>query len=87
VGHRHEGRHLFVPDLDELDLIGSLQRSDYTIDAISRISVDPSDPPGVQPFHDEIANFHEELPVVAVADDLSDNCWSPAVFQPRQRRI
>ncbi len=25
VGHRHEGRHFLVPDLDEVDLAGQLQ--------------------------------------------------------------
>ena len=66
MGHRHEGGHLFVPDLDEFDRIGPLQRPDHAVDAIAGITVNAADTPSVQAFNDEIADFHEEAPVVAV---------------------
>jgi hypothetical protein len=61
VGDRHESRHLFVADLDEVDLLGPLQRSDYAVDAVARISVYSPDSPGVQAFNNEIADFHCKL--------------------------
>jgi hypothetical protein len=57
----HEGRHLLVPDLDELDLVGPLQGSDHTVDAVTRISVDTANAPGMQAFNDEIADFQGKL--------------------------
>jgi hypothetical protein len=67
VGHRHEGRHFFVPDLDEFDFVCSLQRSDHAVDAVTRVPVDPSNTPRVQAVNNEIANFHEEAPEFADA--------------------
>ena len=58
VGDGHEGRHLLVPDLDEFDLVGTLQRSDHAVDAVAGISVDPPNSPRVQAFNNEIADFH-----------------------------
>ena len=34
----HEGRHLLVLDLDELNLVGPLQGSNHTVDAVTGIS-------------------------------------------------
>jgi hypothetical protein len=61
VSDRHESSHLFVADLDEVDLLGSLQRSDYAVDAVAGISVHSPDSPGVQAFNNEIADFHWKL--------------------------
>jgi hypothetical protein len=61
MGDCHEGRHLFVADLDEFDLVGALQRSDNAVDAIAGTSVDSSDLPSVQAFNDEVADFHGKL--------------------------
>jgi hypothetical protein len=33
----HERRHLFMPDLDELDLAGALKGSDYAVDAVTGV--------------------------------------------------
>ena len=57
----HEGRHLLVPDLDEFDLVSSLQGSDHAVDAVTGISVDTANSPGMQAFNDEIADFHGKL--------------------------
>jgi hypothetical protein len=51
-----------MTDLDELDLVCPLERSDYAIDAIAWIPVDPSNTPRVQALNNEIANFHREAP-------------------------
>jgi hypothetical protein len=61
----HEGCHLFVPDLDELDLAGTLKGSNHAVDSVAGISVDPPDAPCVQAFNNEIADFHGKTPVVA----------------------
>jgi hypothetical protein len=61
MGDCHEGCHLFVADLDEFDLVGALQRSDNAVDAVAGISEDSSDPPSVQAFNDEVADFHGKL--------------------------
>jgi hypothetical protein len=63
VGHGHEGRHLFVSNLYEFNLVSPLEGSDHAVDAVARISVDPADTPGMQPFNDEIADFHGEAPL------------------------
>ena len=50
-----------MTDLNEVDLVGSLQGADNTVDAVAGVSVNPSDPPGVQSLNDEIADFHVVL--------------------------
>ena len=62
VRDRHEGGHLFVPDLDEFDVAGPLQRADHAVDAVARITVDAANAPSVQPFDDEITDFHLKTP-------------------------
>jgi hypothetical protein len=62
VGDRHEGGHLFVPDLNEFDAASPLQRADHAVDAVARITVDPPNSPSVQPFNDEITDFHFKTP-------------------------
>jgi hypothetical protein len=61
VGHRHEGRHLFVPDLNEIYRLGPLQGSDQAVDAIAWVPVDTTNSPSVQTFNNKIADFHGEL--------------------------
>ena len=48
MGDCHEGRQLFVADLDEVNLVGALQRSDNAVDAVTGISEDSSDLLSVQ---------------------------------------
>jgi len=62
VCDRHEGRHFFMPNLDELDVARPLQRADHTVDAVARITVDAANAPGVQPFDDEITDLHLKTP-------------------------
>jgi hypothetical protein len=62
VGYGHEGRHFLVPNLDEVDCPGSLERSDHAVNAIARITVDAANSPSVQPFDDEITDFHVKTP-------------------------
>jgi hypothetical protein len=50
-----------MPDLDELDLAGALKGSDYAVDAVTGVSVDPPNAPRVQAFNNEIADFHGKL--------------------------
>ena len=39
VGGSHEGRHFFVPCLDELDFpVGAVERTEHTIDAVARVA-------------------------------------------------
>jgi hypothetical protein len=51
-----------MPNLDELDVARPLQRADYTVDAVARITVDAANAPGVQPFDDEITDLHFNTP-------------------------
>jgi hypothetical protein len=57
VGDGHEDRHLLVTDLDEFNLVSTLQRSDHAVDAVTRVPVDPSNTPRVQALNNEIATF------------------------------
>jgi hypothetical protein len=68
VGYGHEGRHFFVPDLNEVNLVSPLQGTDHAVDAITWISVDPANTPGVQTLNDKIADFHGEAPGSQRAD-------------------
>jgi hypothetical protein len=68
VCDRHEGGHFFVPDLDEFDVAGPLQRADDAVDAVAWVTVDAANTPGVQPFDDEITDFHLKTPGLAGSD-------------------
>src|ERR1700709_30581 len=88
VGHRHEGGHLLMTDLDELDLAGSLQCADHAVDAVAGVSVDPPNSPGVQAFNDEIADFHVVLQLLqrgatAVCNNYLQLTGFPPVLLPR----
>ena len=53
----HEGGHLLVPDLDELDLaFGALQRAEHAVDAVAGIAVDPSHAPLMKTLDKEVAD-------------------------------
>ena len=57
VGAGHEGGHLLVPRLDQLDLpIGPVQSLDHPVDAVARITEYLAHAPGVQALDDEISN-------------------------------
>ncbi len=57
VRRGHEGGHLFVPRLDELDLaLGPVQGPQHAVDAVAGVAVDSAHPPGVEPLDQEIAN-------------------------------
>ncbi len=57
VGARHEGGHLLVANLDELDLaVRPVERLDHPVDAVSGVAEDLAHAPGVQAFDDEISN-------------------------------
>ena len=62
VRDRHEGSHFFVPDLDKFDVVRPLQRADHAVDAVARITVDAANAPSMQPFDDEITDFHLKTP-------------------------
>ena len=62
VCDRHEGGHFLVPDLDEFDVAGPLQRADHAVDAVAWITVDAANAPSVQPFDDEITDLHLKTP-------------------------
>src|SRR6185503_7336053 len=54
---RHEGRHLFMPALDEFDFIlRPLQRTEYAVDAVAGIAVNPTDAPLVKALDEKIAD-------------------------------
>ena len=51
----HEGRHLLVADLDELELVRRpVERADDRVDAVAGVPVDPADPVFVEPPEQEI---------------------------------
>src|SRR5690606_35527062 len=53
----HERRHLLVPDLDEVHPVaGRIQRAEEAVDAVTRVTVDPADPPVVQALDDVVAD-------------------------------
>ena len=62
VRDRHEGSHFFVPDLDKFDVARPLERADYAVDAIARMTVYAPNAPCVQPFDDEITDFYFKTP-------------------------
>src|SRR5262245_25350893 len=53
----HEGRHLFVPRLDELHaILRAIERAENAVDAITGISVQAPDPPVRESFEKKIRN-------------------------------
>ena len=67
VGHGHEGAHLLVARLDEVDLAIALDGADHAVDAVSGIAVDSPDLLSVQaPW---------------TQGRICNNRRSPAVFQ------
>ena len=57
VGARHEGRHLLVARLDELDLaVRPIQRLDDAVDAVAGVAEDLAHAPRVKALDDEIPN-------------------------------
>ena len=61
VCNRHEGGHFFVPNLDELDFAGPLERADHAVDAVTRITVDAANAPSVQPSTTKSPTFISRL--------------------------
>jgi hypothetical protein len=61
---RHDGGHLLVPDLHELDGAGALQTAEHAVDAVAGIAEDSPDASLLQPLHHEITDF-ETLVVLA----------------------
>jgi hypothetical protein len=51
-----------MADLNKLDLVGPLQRSDDAVDAIAGIPVNASNAPSVQLFYKEVTGFHLTTP-------------------------
>jgi hypothetical protein len=51
-----------VAHLDKFDVVGPLQRADHAVDAVTRIAVDAANAPSVEPFDDEITDFHFRTP-------------------------
>lgn len=59
VRRGHEGGHLLVASLDELDLLpGAAQRAEYPVDAIPRIAIDAPYSPLVKALDNEITDCH-----------------------------
>jgi hypothetical protein len=58
VGARHEGRHLLVPHLDELEPLAgrSPEREDDAVDPVAGIPVDPLDTPLTESPEHEVAD-------------------------------
>ena len=57
VGARHEGGHLLVSRLDELDLaVGAVERLDHPVDAVAGVAEDRAHAPGVQALDDEVSD-------------------------------
>jgi hypothetical protein len=56
---RHEGGHLLVSDLDELDLsFGTLQCPEHAIDPVARITIDSPHAPLIKALNEEVADGH-----------------------------
>ena len=58
MGHGHEGGHLLVPRLDEVDLAIALQGADHAVDAVAGIAVDPFHAPRLEAFDEEVRCLH-----------------------------
>ncbi len=57
VSRGHEGGHLLVARLDELDLaLGAVQGAEHAVDAVAGVAVDPPHTPGVEPLDHEITD-------------------------------
>src|SRR6185437_12054950 len=57
VGAGHEGGHLLMPHLHEVELVaGPVERADQAADAVAGVAEDPLDPPLMQPLPHEIAD-------------------------------
>ena len=51
----HEGRHLLVPDLDEIDrFLRPIQSAEDAVDPVPGIAVDAMNAPGLQAFDEEV---------------------------------
>src|SRR4051794_28812712 len=58
MSDRHECRHFLVPDLDELDRIGALQRAKHAVDAVTGIAIDAAHTPLLETADEKVAHFH-----------------------------
>ena len=56
--HGHEGAHLLVARLDEVDLAIALDGADHAVDAVSGIAVDPFHAPRLEAFDEKVRCLH-----------------------------
>ncbi len=67
MGAGHEGGHLLMPRLDEVDVLaGPVDGADDAVDAVARIAIDALEPPLVEPLQQKIADAlaHDHPPVL-----------------------
>lgn len=61
----HESGHFLVPGLNEFDLaMGAVQRSEYAIDAITRVTKDTPHAPLIQAVHQKVAYSARHCPLL-----------------------
>jgi L-alanine-DL-glutamate epimerase-like enolase superfamily enzyme len=68
VRARHEGRHLFMADLNELHVLDGPKRADDAENAVAWVAVDPLDAPRPEPPQDELAHFLRHWPPPPIAN-------------------
>src|SRR5665213_2645824 len=62
VRARHKCRHLFMANLDELELVAdAIEGAGNAVDTIARVSVDTIEPPVDESLQQEITDSHGEL--------------------------
>ena len=62
MGHRHEGRHFLMPDLDELNgIFCALQCPEHAVDAVARIAINAPHAPLLKTADKKIADLHKFL--------------------------
>src|SRR6185437_3517645 len=97
VAARHKGGHLFVPHLNEFELVARpVECPDQTVDPVARKAKDALDPPGRQALPEEIADRASHLTTSLYAcspgpctkpDWRSRASLGVATSIPKQRRV